>query len=226
MWLLITFTHKLLRFLSKTRGSEGTEQGQESRERQISVTDMKVFHLWSKGLLPLGAGLHPRAGQPALPAKPPRLPVWHLFVLPSYKLPGSLETIRSPLALTGEKLLTSEQKGSARKEGESPLVPRPCWQGVKRNGGGGEHKPKKVEKACLTRSHLTQVSKLIGRCMETPWALDCLAAAAGWSLAPPPHLWDGPCLQFWSTTPFLGGLQASSCPDIIGAWLPTRVQTE
>lgn len=62
--------------------------------------------------------------------------------------------------------------------------------------------------------------------METPRALRSLPAAAGWSRAPPPHLWDGPCLHLWSTTPFPDRLEASSSTDIIRGWLSTPAQSE
>lgn len=97
---------------------------------------------------------------------------------------------------------------------------------MERQADGGDHKYKKIGKACLTGLHLNQVFKLIGRCMETPRALHSLPAAAGWSRAPPPHLWDGPCLHLWSTTPFQDRLQASSGTDIIRGWFSTPAQTE
>lgn len=159
----------------------------------------------------MGARLHPRASQPALPSKPLSLPVWHLSVLPSYKLPRSLETIRSRLLSRGKSFLLPSRRVQLGRGGRKPFSPPPCGRARgeerRRQGGGGEHKPKKVEKACLARSHLTQVSKLIGRCMETPWALAPLPSSCSWveprSSAPP---MDGPCIQLWSTTPFLGGL--------------------
>lgn len=151
------------------------------------------------------------------------------MVLPSYKLPESLETIRSARLSQGKSFLFPSRRvqlGRVERERESPLVLTALARGGETRGRGRAQTPEDGEsvpnKVALDPSLQTYWS-LRG---NSPGTLHSLAAVAGWSRAPPPHLWDGPCLHPWSTTPFQDRLQASSCTDIIGAWLPTPAQTE
>lgn len=135
-WVLIcgywSTLHKLLRFLSKARGSESTEQGQVSEKGNIPFSIMKPFTCGAR--VPAGAGLHPGlASPPALPFKPLNLSVWHLSVIPRYKLPESLETIRSPLFPQGKSFLfpsRSVQLGS-EEGGRKPFSSHGAGNGWK-----------------------------------------------------------------------------------------------
>lgn len=122
------------------------------------------------------------------------------MVLPSYKLPQSLETIRSaPLSQGKSCLLPSRMvQGKKRREGTRALVVTALAKGGERWGRG------LTETATPTGSHLAQVCKLSGGCGGNSQSTlqRQAAAAAGWSRAPRPHLWDrSPASLVRSTLP-------------------------
>lgn len=123
--------HKLLRFLSKARGSEGTEKVKWMRKETFLLVTWRLSPV-EHGSLPSGDGLHPGLVS-ALPFKPLNLSVRLLSVIPSYKLLESLETIRSPLLSQGKSFLfpsRSVQLGS-EEGGEKPFSSHRAGNGWK-----------------------------------------------------------------------------------------------